>query len=69
MKIAIGKSSKHPVPQGWINYCEDHELEYKFVDPYSVNIIEDVQDCEIFLWYIYHTDYRDMLLQSNYSYP
>ena len=61
MKIAIGKSSKHPVPEGWINYCNDNKLEYKFVDPYSTHIIDDVQDCDIFLWYIYHTDYRDML--------
>lgn len=61
MKIAIGKSNRNPVPEGWIDYCVDNSLEYKFVDPYSSDVISEVKDCDIFLWYIYHTDYRDML--------
>lgn len=61
MKIAIGKSNKNPVPEGWINYCIVNNIEYKFVNPYSTNIVGDIADCKVFLWYIYHTDYRDML--------
>lgn len=61
MKVAIARSAKYPTPEGWIQYCKEHSIEYKFVDPYSTTLIADLQGYEFFLWYIYHTDYRDML--------
>lgn len=64
MKIAIAKASdSYGVKQvnDCIQYCQDKGVDYKLVNPYASDIVSLVSDCEAFIWYIYHTDYRDML--------
>lgn len=61
MKIAI-----HPVPgsfsETWIQYCQERQISYKLVDVYRYDIIEQLKDCDIFMWHFAHYDYRDMLM-------
>lgn len=45
----------------WVEYCEAHDIEYKLVDVYAPDIIEQVRDCDAFLWHHNHADYRDAL--------
>lgn len=60
MKIAI-----HHRPGSfsdrWIEYCKKHAISYKIVNAYDSNIIEQVKECDVFMWHHHHGDYRDLL--------
>ena len=60
MKIAI-----HHRPgsfsERWITYCQLKEIDYKIVNAYDSDIIEQVKDCDIFMWHHHHGHYRDVL--------
>jgi glutathione synthase/RimK-type ligase-like ATP-grasp enzyme len=58
MKIAIHKNNTI-YTQYWIEYCQNHNIEYKLVDAYDTDIINILSDCDIFMWYFSHLDYRD----------
>lgn len=59
MKIAIHER-KGSFSDRWIPYCEEHHIEYKIVDAYANNIIEQVEGCDAFMWHFHQGDYRDM---------
>lgn len=67
MKIAIhhrkGSFSEH-----WITYCEKNKISYKIVDAYASNIIDEILDCDAFMWHFSHIDYRDMLFAKQLLY-
>src|SRR5690606_1572808 len=60
MKIAI-----HPRPRSfsdsWIDYCREHNIEYKLVSCYDDDIAEQLTDCDGLLWHHSHGSYRDVL--------
>lgn len=60
MKIAIhhreGSFSEY-----WIKYCQDQSIEYKLVDAYKTNIVQQLVDCDIFMWHHDHINYKDVL--------
>lgn len=49
MKIGI-----QPTPIGftnhWIKYCEDNKIPYKIIDCYRNDVIEQLEDCDAFMW-------------------
>lgn len=45
----------------WIEYCELNNIQYKIIDCYKNNIIEEVKDCDYILWHWHHTLTRDAL--------
>lgn len=45
----------------WIEYCELYKINYKLIDCYANDIIEQVQDCHIIMWHWHHTFTRDAL--------
>lgn len=59
MKIAIVKR-KSSFSDRWIPYCESHNIDFKIVDPYRNDIIQQVADCDAFMWHFHQADYRDM---------
>lgn len=59
MRIAIHNNSSD-LTQQWIEFCELKSLEYKLVDAYKSTIIDDLRDCDVFLWHHHHGDYRDV---------
>lgn len=61
MKIAI-HHRKGSFSDGWIAYCEQNHIEYKIVDAYANDIIQQVAGCDYFMWHFHHIDYRDMQL-------
>lgn len=67
MKIAI-----HHRPEGfsdrWIEYCQKNNIEYKLVDAYASDIIEQVKECDAFMWHHSHGDYRDVLFAKQLIY-
>lgn len=45
----------------WIEYCQEHHIEYKIVNAYDSNIIELLNDCDAFMWHHHHAYYKDAL--------
>lgn len=67
MKVAIhhwqGGFSDH-----WINYCKNNNISYKLVNAYSNSIIQDLEDCDFFMWHHRNYDYRDALFAKQLLY-
>lgn len=66
MKIAIYKNKGFS--ERWIEYCEKKHIDYKLVDVYSTNIIEQVKDCNAFMWHHSQDDYKDVLFAKQLIY-
>ena len=60
MKIAI-HPQKNSFSDRWIEYCEKEKIEYKIVDAFNSNIIEQLKDCNIFMWHHHHAQFKDVL--------
>lgn len=60
MKIAI-HNRPGSFSDKWIEYCKRNHIDYKLVNAYDNDIVEQVKDCDAFMWHHHHTDYRDNL--------
>jgi len=45
----------------WIEYCIQNRISYKIVNCYDSNIIQQLEDCDVFLWHHHHGNYKDLL--------
>jgi len=45
----------------WIAYCKKQNIPYKIVNAFDSNIIEQVKDCDVFMWHHNHTSFKDAL--------
>lgn len=67
MKIAI-----HHTPgsfsERWINYCKEKGISYKVVNAYDSDIIEQVSDCDTFMWHHHQANYKDALFAKQLLY-
>ncbi|MEL7834383.1 hypothetical protein [Fodinibius sp. Rm-B-1B1-1] len=50
MKIAIHQK-KNDFSSKWIEYCQNNGIDYKIVNCYSNNIIEELQECNALMWH------------------
>jgi glutathione synthase/RimK-type ligase-like ATP-grasp enzyme len=48
----------------WIEYCDSNSIEYKLVNAYDNNIIEQIKDCDIFMWHHHHARTSDVLFSK-----
>lgn len=55
MKIAIHKRDGS-FSDGWISYCEKNNIDYKIVNAFDSDIVEQVKDCDAFMWHHRHAD-------------
>jgi len=60
MKIAL-YNSKGGFGERWVKYCEKNDIDYKLVNPYDSDIVEQVEDCDAFMWHHHHANYKDVL--------
>lgn len=60
MKIAIHPNT-NSFSERWIKYCEEKNIDYKIVNAFDTNIIEQLKDCDIFMWHHHHAKYKDVL--------
>jgi glutathione synthase/RimK-type ligase-like ATP-grasp enzyme len=35
----------------WINYCKKNEIDFKLIDSYANNVIEQLEGCDVFMWH------------------
>ena len=62
MKIAIcQKDSKGSFSERWIRYCEENKIPYKLVDAYRYDVVQQLSDCDAFMWPFSNYNYRDAL--------
>lgn len=59
MKIAIHQT-KNSFSERWVRYCKRNNIPYKIVDAYRSDILQQVADCDAFMWHFHHADYRDV---------
>ena len=67
MKIAIHNHSGG-FSDRWIEYCKQKGIDYKIVNAYDSDIVEQVKDCDAFMWHHNHADYRDVLFAKQLIY-
>lgn len=67
MKIAINHRAGS-FSERWIEYCQKNDIEYKLVNVYNSDIIDQVKDCDAFMWHHHHGDYRDALFAKQLIY-
>lgn len=47
--------------QHWVKYCELNNIEYKIVNAFDSDIVEQLKDCDAFMWHHHHADYKDAI--------
>lgn len=67
MKIAI-HHNKGSFSDRWIAYCEEKQIDYKLVDCYHTDIIEQLKDCDALMWHFDQSNYKDMLFARQLLY-
>jgi len=67
MKIAI-QERKGSFSEHWIDYCRSEGIDYKIVNCYAPDIIEQLTDCSSLMWHFHHTSSKDMLVAKQLLY-
>jgi RimK-like ATP-grasp domain. len=44
----------------WENYCKCNGIDYKLIEIYKNDIIQQLEDCEAFMWHFSQSNYKDM---------
>lgn len=57
IKIAIHKRTGS-FSDRWIKYCDENKVQYKIVNCYDSDIIEQINDCDGLMWHWSHMDYK-----------
>lgn len=52
----------------WIEYCDVNNIKYKLVNAYDSDIIEQLKDCDAFMWHHHHADIKDTLFAKQLLY-
>jgi len=64
VKIGI-HHSKHSYSAGCIDYMLANKIDYKIVNAYDSDIIEQLRDCQIFFWHHHHLNPQDVLFAKS----
>jgi glutathione synthase/RimK-type ligase-like ATP-grasp enzyme len=60
MKIAIHQK-ENDFSSKWIEYCKKQQIDYKIVNCYDNNIIDQVDDCDALMWHFNQASPKDIL--------
>ena len=60
MKIAI-HHKKGSFSERWIDYCEQKNINYKLVNAYQSDIINQLEGCDGFMWHHSHSYFKDVV--------
>jgi glutathione synthase/RimK-type ligase-like ATP-grasp enzyme len=52
----------------WIKYCELNKIDFKIVDCYQNDIIQQLEDCDAFMWHHNHLNYKDLIFAKQLLY-
>ena len=49
----------------WADYCKKNDINFEFVNPYSVGVVECLLNFDIILWHFSHYIFTDVLMAKN----
>jgi len=52
----------------WIEYCDIHNINYKLVDCYRSDIVDQMSDCDGLMWHWHHVDPKAVLFARQLIY-
>lgn len=61
MKIAIHHRI-HSFSERWIEYCKTNQIDFKIVNCYDFDIINQLKDFDALMWHHSHDSYKDLIL-------
>lgn len=64
MKIAI-HHRKGSFSDRWVNYCEQKDIDYKIVNAFDSDIIEQLKGYDAFMWHHHHGQFKDVIVARN----
>src|SRR5690606_18205357 len=67
MKIAI-HHQEGSFSTRWIAYCQKNDINYKIINAYDSNIIQQIEDCDAFMWHHHQANYKDVLFAKQLLY-
>jgi glutathione synthase/RimK-type ligase-like ATP-grasp enzyme len=67
MKIAL-HHKKGGFTARWIAYCQANGIDYKLVDCYQSDIMEQIRDCDALMWHFCQNSPRDFLFAKQLMY-
>ena len=67
IKIAIHKD-KNDFSSKWIEYCDENGINFKVVNCYSNNIIDQIWECDALMWHFKQSDPKDILFAKELLY-
>lgn len=45
----------------WIEYCEENNINYKVVNAYKSDIVDQLKNCDALMWHHHHGHYKDVI--------
>lgn len=45
----------------WVEFCQNHNIKYDFVDLFAVDIVDTLKKYDVLLWHFSQYDYQEML--------
>jgi len=67
MKIAI-HHRRESFSERWIEFCEINNIDYKIVNCYDSDIVEQLSDCDGLMWHYHHAITADVLFAKQLLY-
>lgn len=67
MKIAI-HHRKGSFSDRWIDYCENKNINYIVINAFDSDIVDQLKDCDIFMWHHHHGNFKDIILAKKISF-
>lgn len=61
MKIGI-HHREGSFSERWIEYCEKNSIDYKIVNAFDDDIVNQLLDCNIFMWHHHHANFKDVMV-------
>lgn len=52
----------------WVRYCKKNNIPYKLVDSFSNDIINELKDCNAFMWHFHQYDVKDNIMAKQLIY-
>jgi glutathione synthase/RimK-type ligase-like ATP-grasp enzyme len=66
--IAIHEMPGDTFDNRWIEYCQEHNIAYKLVNSYGNDFMEQIKDCDAFMWHFYQAHRKDTLMARQLLY-
>ena len=64
MKIAI-HNKKGSFSDYWITYCKAENIDYKVVNAFDSDIMQQLKGCDALMWHHHHAIYKDVITAKN----